>query len=349
MAQHARLTLSQVLVGFLVPPFLTLLLCAIQFLLDKETSSKVDMSVKCLIIPRPPSSQPSSETDSSSGSRQSDDSAEQWIAAIEGAILAFCDQQVVTGISILISGFSQLNTGLSSYHWQSVVNLAWLSSVTHLITLTSLRRQARENISFRWWRIIAMSIMAAMLMGALVPIGYLTVVNSNIPYSFPAWCLYHPGLQWSDYYYNGGSLSGRSGHDYTAVTTYSPDIYPFYNSFYMMLAVVILAWSYLSRMWSLFPSHAWLMRLSPSFNISLIESQGIHVSGPTDYLPFNFYIGVVEAGLSRLEDIDPQNKGSKILGWILYSIIRSGYTVLLSGYHLFSSRLWEVCSLFSIK
>jgi hypothetical protein len=288
------------------------------------------MTVKGWILHRKPASLPSSVMGSSSKSSKSDKASEHWIAAIEGAILIFSDQQIVTGISILISGFSQLHTGLSSYHWQSVVNLAWLSSVTHLITLTSLRRQARENIPFRWWRIIAMSIMAVVLIGALVPVGYLTVVGS-IPYSFPAWCLYHPGLQWSNYHFTDD------------IPDFYPDIYPVYNSFYIMLAVVILVWSYLSRMWTLFPNHDWLTNrwcwapLEDSFR------KRKAMSGPTGYFLFDFYIWAIESALSKLDALDLENSGLKFLALITYSIIRSGYTFLLSGYHLFNSRLWEVC------
>jgi hypothetical protein len=271
--------------------------------------------------------------ESGSKSSKSEKSSEHWIAAIEGAILIFSDQQVVTGISILISGFSQLHTGLSAYHWQSVVNLAWLSSVTHLITLTSLRRQARENIPFRWWRIIAMRIMAAMLIGALVPVGYLTVVGSHIPYSFPAWCLYHPGLQWSDDF---------STND---IPDFYPDIDPVYNSFYIMLAVVILVWSYSSRVWTLFPNHDWLTSLWGPWEDSFRESKG--VSGPTGFILFDFYIWAIESALSKLDALDLQNIGLKFLACIAYSIIRSGYALLLSAYHLFSSRLWKVCILIS--
>jgi hypothetical protein len=191
----AWLILRWVLIGFLVPPFLTLLLCVVQYVLDQERSSRLDESVKLTIrrafgvIPKGfgyvfnPSSK----------------SSEHWIAAIEGAVLAFSDQPVITGLSILISVFSQLWSGISSYHWQSIVNPAWLSSVTHLITLTSLWRQARDNSPFRWWRLIAMGVMAGMLIGAIIPVGYLTsTTTAVILYSFPAWCLYHSGSTLAD-------------------------------------------------------------------------------------------------------------------------------------------------------
>jgi hypothetical protein len=40
----------------------------------------------------------------------------KWTDAIEDAVLMFSDQQLVTGIAILISGYSQLECALSAYH-----------------------------------------------------------------------------------------------------------------------------------------------------------------------------------------------------------------------------------------
>lgn len=54
-------------------------------------------------------------------------------------MLTMSDFQLITGLAILISGFTQLQTGISAYHWQRLVQLAWFSSVTHLCCLTALR------------------------------------------------------------------------------------------------------------------------------------------------------------------------------------------------------------------
>lgn len=66
-------------------------------------------------------------------------SSQKWSAAIESAVLMFSDQQLVTDIGILVSGFTQLLCSLSAYHWQVIVDLAWFSSLPHLTTLTALR------------------------------------------------------------------------------------------------------------------------------------------------------------------------------------------------------------------
>jgi len=81
----------------------------------------------------------------------------------------FSDQQVVTGIAILSAGYSQLRCGLSSYHWEIVVYLAWFSSVTHLTTLTVLCQYFRDNPLIRNWRAAFMLATVTLLGVALLP------------------------------------------------------------------------------------------------------------------------------------------------------------------------------------
>ncbi|KFY82344.1 hypothetical protein V500_10610 [Pseudogymnoascus sp. VKM F-4518 (FW-2643)] len=88
-----------------------------------------------------------------------------------GAILAMSDAQIVTGLSILIGGFSQINFGLSIFHWHMVVRLAWFSSVTHLTTLTFLRRYIHDNRVVRILRLVLMLVLMIMLAVALIPTG----------------------------------------------------------------------------------------------------------------------------------------------------------------------------------
>jgi membrane-associated HD superfamily phosphohydrolase len=144
-------------------------------------------------------------------------------------ILSFSDQQMITGISIIIGGLSQLQWGIPSYHWQSVVNLAWFSTVTHLITLTALREELRSDKSKRMYRVIIMAFLMIMLICVMGPVGYLTS-SGNIPESFPAWCLYQPTIAW------------QAG----------PNLVKEYNWLYMMLAIGFLLFSYFTRVAALF-------------------------------------------------------------------------------------------------
>jgi hypothetical protein len=81
------------------------------------------------------------------------------------------DIQILTGISILISGYSQLRCGLSAYHWQVVVYLAWFSSLTHLSCLTMLQNYLYQRPTQRLLRLLGMAITIVMLIYALKPTG----------------------------------------------------------------------------------------------------------------------------------------------------------------------------------
>ena len=94
-----------------------------------------------------------------------------WEPAIRNAILILSDQQLVTGISLLASGYSQLICSLSSYHWQILVYLGWFSTLTHLTTLTILREYLQENPGIRTWRVLLMLLTFVLLVIALLPTG----------------------------------------------------------------------------------------------------------------------------------------------------------------------------------
>ena len=80
------------------------------------------------------------------------------------------DQQIVTGITILIAGFAK-GDHITIYHWQMVTYLAWMSSGTHLITLSFLRIYFREYPGLRIWRICGMLVLFVMLFVAIIPTG----------------------------------------------------------------------------------------------------------------------------------------------------------------------------------
>ncbi|KAL4861955.1 hypothetical protein BDV12DRAFT_190735 [Aspergillus spectabilis] len=86
-------------------------------------------------------------------------------------VLAMSDLQLATGIAILISGYSQLHCGLSSFHWLIIGRLAWFASVTHLTCLTFLRNYLYNRKAERKWRLLFMSVLFIMLIPAVVPTG----------------------------------------------------------------------------------------------------------------------------------------------------------------------------------
>lgn len=100
----------------------------------------------------------------------------------------FSDQQAVTGIGLLVSGYAQLSRGIQCHHWQILVYLAWFSSLTHLTTLSVLREYFRHNHAARFWRVILMLTTVIMLGVALLPTGDSRWLDANG--SIPVSCFY---------------------------------------------------------------------------------------------------------------------------------------------------------------
>ena len=147
----------QVLIGFLGTAYLTLVLVTIYYFIDcgsKPTANVIDRGIIDFLWRR--------------FSRRPN---KKWGTALRRAVLMFSDQQVVTGIAILVAGFSQLHCGLASFHWKIIVALAWFSSLTHLTTLTVLYQYFRDNPVIRNWRAAFMLITVILLGTALVPTG----------------------------------------------------------------------------------------------------------------------------------------------------------------------------------
>lgn len=169
----------------------------------------------------------------------------KWSEAIEAAVLMFSDQQLVTGIAILLSGYTQLNCALLTYHWIIVVYLAWFSSLTHLITLTALRSFFREQAALAYWRVLFMGCLAVLLAVGLGLTGHVFFFSPGlaaiIPMSVPALCLFSPS----------GTEEAISQDDSDA------NLYlRSFNWLYIFLALLFLTVSYFTRVSSLFPERA---------------------------------------------------------------------------------------------
>ena len=152
-----QLILFQVLIGFVVTAYMTLLLVCTYYVLgfvDVQFLNGVDQGFLRLLRCR---TKLPLTTRSASTPRK--------------AIFMYSDQQLVTGIALLVSGFSQLHYGVDAYHWQILVYLVWFSSLTHLTTLTVLRQYFGDNSAIRSWRIVFMLVTVVMLGVALAPTG----------------------------------------------------------------------------------------------------------------------------------------------------------------------------------
>lgn len=104
----------------------------------------------------------------------------------------FSDIQIITGIAILFSGYIQLPFGISTYHWQIICSLAWFSSLTRFVTLTSLRDYFRAHRAMAVWRSIFMGIVVVLFATALGPKGFLSQIDIN---PMPAICMFSSKLR----------------------------------------------------------------------------------------------------------------------------------------------------------
>ena len=119
-----------------------------------------------------------------------------WQKAANNIVLAYADQQIITGIAILTAGFIKMHT-LSVYHLQVIIYLAWMSSNTHLSAISLLQTEFRcqKRPKSRALRIIGMSVVGIMVLVALVPTAgemwALVVLNGGaFAAGFPARCFW---------------------------------------------------------------------------------------------------------------------------------------------------------------
>ena len=231
-------------------------------------------------------------------------SEKKWSEPLRKAVLAFSDQQSVTGIAILVSGYSQLAScqPMTVYNWQITVDLAWFSSITHLTTLTCLRNYFQQRPALRIWRLSCMTINAAILAIALGSTGW-----EYVSPTMPALCLYHL-------------------KDVISILTDQdpdPKIVPVYNSFYIAIMTTFLVFSYLARAIQLYPkaqaSFRDLFRNYPSTIykrwLNLVRSRALHSSA----------------------------RPVRVCVVVIYRILLSQYYATKAVVDLYTSMLWEVC------
>ena len=90
--------------------------------------------------------------------------------ALRKFVLSLSDQQIVTGIAIMAAGLRGLaKDTISTYHYQIVLYLAWLSSSVHLSAISLLTPYLSKYNGLRTWRLIGMLALFVMLLIGLVP------------------------------------------------------------------------------------------------------------------------------------------------------------------------------------
>jgi hypothetical protein len=108
--------------------------------------------------------------------------------AFAEGIKALSDQQLVTGIAVLLAGFIRINF-ISVYHWRIMVYLAWMSSNVHLITLIIMKEHLKDNKFMRGWRMCGMILLLGLLIAALVPMRSLHFTRGIVSLQFDSTAL----------------------------------------------------------------------------------------------------------------------------------------------------------------
>lgn len=75
----------------------------------------------------------------------------------------FADLQIFTALAILIGAYASMGCDIVAYHWQYMIYLAWLASVTHLASLSFLRNHLANNLHKCVWRLSAMCVIQILL------------------------------------------------------------------------------------------------------------------------------------------------------------------------------------------
>jgi hypothetical protein len=197
-----------------------------------------------------------------------------------------CDIQIVTGLGILVSGFTNLRCGISAYHFQIIVHLAWFSSLTHLCALTALRRHFHRHQVEKSVRLLLMIVLAIMLIAALAPTAFFNWTHTEEPAASTAEayaiCFFDRqlALRW----YNGTICRNETSELPQSRATSTPDdngstcsYHAFKNTSALqsvVVSIILLVMSLTSRSIKLYPSSSaeavsWRKRCSAHWRSSM--------------------------------------------------------------------------------
>ena len=109
-----------------------------------------------------------------------------WVQIIQKLVLNLSDQQLLTGLAVLIAGF-WTHCSISVYHFALVNDLAWFSANVHSATLVVLRGYFLANPVLRNWRVALMIVVASLLGASTVMTGHYEWYDS---WPYDAQCLF---------------------------------------------------------------------------------------------------------------------------------------------------------------
>ena len=288
----------QVLVGFLATAYLTFIIVTVYYVVGYVPDEFVNSIDRGIIhtLWRKARSRP----------------AKRWEPTLRNAVLMFSDQQLVTGLALLISGSVQIRCGISSYHWQTIIYLAWFSSLTHLTTLTVLRQYFRDNPAPRIWRAVLMLVMVTMLGFALLPSGdywwFHLVQSGHHRYTttalLPALCFFRRLV----------ARSSKEQFGFDSYTTIS-----------MLISILVLFSGYLTRVVK-------LSRKASNFTKLWIRTK-----------PGRMLKRSLKSSIHRAE-----KPNASVFWRIEHLVLEIAYVLLRACFDIYESTLWEV-RIFSIS
>ncbi|GAM84762.1 hypothetical protein ANO11243_027630 [Dothideomycetidae sp. 11243] len=101
---------------------------------------------------------------------------------LQAFVLLLSDQQLVTGIAIMIAGFiGMFRDNMMVYHFQIVIYLGWMASSVHLSALTMLSGFLPRHSPLMWWRLAGMTVLLVLLSFALVPTASAIWATDDVP------------------------------------------------------------------------------------------------------------------------------------------------------------------------
>uniref|UniRef100_A0A8H7NIU0 Uncharacterized protein n=1 Tax=Bionectria ochroleuca TaxID=29856 RepID=A0A8H7NIU0_BIOOC len=108
-------------------------------------------------------------------------------------ILRIADTQLITGLAIMISGYSQLCSPdrITIYHWQLVLYLAWFTGLSHLASLNGLRIYFHHRPWARTWRLLLITALQIMIFVAFIPTGHFDLQWMGDIVNCPAACFFN--------------------------------------------------------------------------------------------------------------------------------------------------------------
>lgn len=118
-------------------------------------------------------------------------------------ILTLSDQQLVTGLALLIAGVCNQRT-LTGYQFAVILSQAWFSSTTHMATLDALRNYLGSHGIVRDVRVCAMASVLILLIYTFI-VSVLTRPPKNL--MLPVQCVFEEPLHYNNVYASSGGAA----------------------------------------------------------------------------------------------------------------------------------------------